>query len=157
MRADQAASSSSQQNTGSMTRDEAIAFIERRQERFDDFDAAGLAADYADDAVIESPMSGRHTGPAAAEQAMRAVFEAFLDIKWTSDAVLVDGDRVAHFVTCEGTHMSDFMGMPASHKPFRLPVAFLYELKDRKIVHERRIYDFTGMLLQIGVLKAKPV
>ena len=77
MRADQAASSSSQQNTGGMTRDEAIAFIERRQECFDDFNAAGLAADYADDAVIESPMSGRHTGPAAAEQAMRAVFEHF--------------------------------------------------------------------------------
>ena len=24
------------------------------------------------------------------------------------------------------------------------------------ITHERRIYDFTGMLVQIGVLKAKP-
>jgi hypothetical protein len=27
---------------------------------------------------------------------------------------------------------------------------------DGLIVHERRIYDFTGMLVQIGVLKAKP-
>ena len=24
------------------------------------------------------------------------------------------------------------------------------------VVHERRIYDFTGMLVQIGVLKARP-
>ncbi len=33
----------------------------------------------------------------------------------------------------------------------------MYTLKDGKVVHERRIYDFTGMLIQIGVLKAKPV
>lgn len=53
--------------------------------------------------------------------------------------------------------MSDFMGMPATNKAFRLPVVFLYELNDRKIAHERRIYDFTGLLVQIGLLKAKPV
>jgi len=29
-------------------------------------------------------------------------------------------------------------------------------LRNGKIVHERRIYDFTGLLVQIGVLKAKP-
>jgi steroid delta-isomerase-like uncharacterized protein len=156
MTPDQTTVPSSKGSSG-MTRDEIVAFIDHRQECFDDFDAAGLAADYADDAVIESPMSGRHTGPAAAERAWRAVFEAFLDIKWTTDAVLIDGDRVAHFATCEGTHMSDFMGVPATHKSFHLPVAFLYELKDRKIVRERRIYDFTGMLVQIGLLKAKPV
>jgi hypothetical protein len=27
---------------------------------------------------------------------------------------------------------------------------------DGLIAHERRIYDFTGLLLQIGVLRAKP-
>jgi len=157
MRADQAASSSSPQSASGMTHDEIVAFFQRRQGLFDDFDAIGLAADYADDVVVESPMAGAHAGRAAAEKVWRATFEGFLDIKMTTDALLVDGDRVAHFVTAEGTHMSDFMGMPASHKPFRLPVAFLYELKDRKIVHERRIYDFTGLLVQIGLLKAKPV
>jgi len=140
-----------------MTRDEIVAFIERRQQMYDDFDAAGLAADYADEVVVESPMAGVHTGRAAAEKALRATFTAFLDLKMTTDALLVDGDRVAHFVTTEGTHLSDFMGVPASGKSFRLPLVFLYELKDRRIVHERRIYDFTGLLVQVGLLKAKPV
>jgi hypothetical protein len=36
-------------------------------------------------------------------------------------------------------------------------MVFVYELKDGKIVHERRIYDFTGLLIQIGVLKVKPI
>ena len=29
-------------------------------------------------------------------------------------------------------------------------------LRDGHIVHERRIYDFTGILVQVGLLKAKP-
>jgi hypothetical protein len=38
-----------------------------------------------------------------------------------------------------------------------MPAVFFYRLENGRIVHERRIYDFTGLLLQIGVLKAKPV
>jgi hypothetical protein len=33
---------------------------------------------------------------------------------------------------------------------------FLYELRDGLIVRDRRVYDFTSVLLQIGILKAKP-
>lgn len=28
---------------------------------------------------------------------------------------------------------------------------------DGQIAHEKRIYDFTGFLVEIGVLKAKPI
>ena len=48
------------------------------------------------------------------------------------------------------------MGLPPSGRSFRYAAVFLYELKDRQIVRERRISDFTGLLVQIGVLKAKP-
>ena len=140
-----------------MTRDEIVAFFERRQERYDDFDAAALAADYADDAVIDSPLAGVHTGRAAAEQAYRAVFGAFLDRKMKTESLLIDGDRVARVVTMEGTNIGDLMGLPPTGKPFRFTAVFLYELKDWRIVRERRVYDFTGLLVQIGVLKAKPV
>jgi hypothetical protein len=37
-----------------------------------------------------------------------------------------------------------------------MPAVFFYQLEHGKIVRERRVYDFTGLLLQIGVLKAKP-
>jgi hypothetical protein len=37
-----------------------------------------------------------------------------------------------------------------------IPVAFLYEFKDGKIVRDRRMYDFTGLLIQLGTLRAKP-
>jgi len=37
-----------------------------------------------------------------------------------------------------------------------VPGVFLYDLRDGRIAHERRIYDFTGLLIQAGLLKAKP-
>ena len=48
------------------------------------------------------------------------------------------------------------MGMPATGRRVTIPVVFLYEFKDGKIVRDRRVYDFTGMLVQVGTLKAKP-
>jgi predicted ester cyclase len=59
-------------------------------------------------------------------------------------------------MTIEGTNLGGLMGLPPSGKHFRVPAVFLYDLRGDKILRERRIYDFTGMLVQIGVLKARP-
>ena len=145
------------QGHSGMTRDEIVAFFQRREGLYNDFDAAALAADYADDAVIDSPIAGVHTGRREAEQALRAVFAAFVDRKLRTESLLIDGDLVAQLFSVEGTHIGEFLGLPPSGKPFRHSAVFHYQLRDRQIVRERRIYDFTGLLVQIGVLKAKPV
>ena len=48
------------------------------------------------------------------------------------------------------------MGMEPTGRAVKTSIAFLYELRDGLIVTEHRIYDFTGVLIQIGMLKAKP-
>lgn len=140
-----------------MTRDEIVAFFDRRQELYDELDAAALAADYAEDAIVESRIGGVHTGPPEAERTLRAFFAAFLDCTIKTESLLIDGDRVAQALAVAGTHVGEFMGLPPTRKSFRFNAVILYELRDRKIVHERRIYDFTGLLIQIGLLKVKPV
>lgn len=139
-----------------MTRDEIAALFARRQDAYEDLDAAALAADYADEATIESPVTGAH-GKADAERNFKVVFDAFLDLKMTFRPPVIDGSRVAWYATAEGTNMGGFMGLPPSGRPFKLATAFFHEVRDGKIVREQRIYDFTGLLVQIGVLKAKPV
>jgi steroid delta-isomerase-like uncharacterized protein len=140
-----------------MSRDDVAAMFKRRQAAWSARDAAALAADYADDVVIESPMAGVHRGRAAAEQALRKLFNAFVDFKAITERVLIDGNQVAHVVTNEGTHVGEFLGLPPTGKHFHIKVVLLHELEGGKIVRERRIYDFTGFLMQIGVLKAKPL
>jgi predicted ester cyclase len=58
--------------------------------------------------------------------------------------------------TLEGTDIGGFMGLAPSGKRFKFSAVFVYEFHERKIVREQRIYDFTSVLMQIGVLKAKP-
>ena len=139
-----------------MTRDEILAMFARRQAAFDDLDAAALAADYSDDVQIESPVSGPH-GKADAERNLRAVFDAFMDLKMHWEPPIVDGNHVAMLATAEGTNIGGLMHVPPSGRSFRVTTAFFYELRHGQIVRERRVYDFTGLLVQVGILKAKPV
>jgi steroid delta-isomerase-like uncharacterized protein len=138
-----------------MTRNAIAAIFERRRLAYDNQDAAALAADYAVDCVIESPSGGVHHGRAAAEQVLRSVIDA-LGVKMNQDALLIDGDSVAQILTIEGTDDGQFLGLPPTGKSFRVPAVFLYDLKDGQIARERRVYDFTGLLIQVGLLKAKP-
>jgi steroid delta-isomerase-like uncharacterized protein len=138
-----------------MTRNAIAAIFERRRMAYDNQDAGALAADYAVDCVIESPSGGVHHGRAAAERVLRSVIDA-LAVKMHQDALLIDGDSVAQILTIEGTDDGQFLGLPPTGKSFRVPAVFLYDLKDGQIARERRIYDFTGLLMQVGLLKAKP-
>jgi steroid delta-isomerase-like uncharacterized protein len=138
-----------------MTREQIAAMFDRRRAAFGRQDAAALAADYAADCVIESPSGGTHHGPAAAEQVLAHVFDA-LDVTLRLESVVIDGDSVVEVVSIEGKDVGNFLGLPPTGKSFQVPGVFLYELKDGRIAHERRIYDFTAMLIQTGLLKAKP-
>jgi len=145
----------SQRSQSGMTREETVAFFKRRQEAYEDLDAETLAADYADDAVIESPSTGVHAGRDA-KKALNKIFDAFLDLTMTVDDLVIDGDRVITIHRVEATHMREFLGLEPTGKRFQMSMAQVHRLKDRKIVEEHRIYDFTGVLVQIGLLKAKP-
>ena len=140
-----------------MTRDEILALLDRRAEAWRRLDAGTLVNDYADDAVIESPLAGGTThGVEQIKQVFQTYFVAFPDLGMEVAEVLVDDQRAAVMATFTGTDRGGFMGMPPTGRQVTIPMVFLYEFKDGKIIRDRRVYDFTGLLIQIGTLKAKP-
>ena len=139
-----------------MTREEITAFFTRREDAWRAHDAAGLAADHAPDAIVISPTGGVLKGREHIERIYRMWFTAFPDLARTAVDMLIDGDRAVLVATVTGTHDGDFFGLPASGRRVEFLCAFIYILRDGAIVHERRILDFTGVLIQVGVLKAKP-
>jgi steroid delta-isomerase-like uncharacterized protein len=139
-----------------MKRDQIAALFVRREADFAKRDAVALARDYADDAVIYSPTSGVHSGREAAQHGFEVIFNAFGDITRRTERIVIDGDRVAEVVFLQGTNLGGLMHLPPSGKHFEVPAVFVYELRDGKIARERRIYDFTGLLVQVGALKARP-
>jgi steroid delta-isomerase-like uncharacterized protein len=140
-----------------MTRDEILAVIARRAAAWRRLDVETLVADYAPDAVVESPLAGGTThGLEQIEQVFRTYFTAFPDLGMEEGEILVDGQRAAVMATFTGTDRGGFMGLPPTGRRVTIPVVFLYEFKDGAITRDRRVYDFTGLLIQVGTLKAKP-
>src|SRR5262245_2601474 len=101
-----------------MTREEIIAWFDRRRKAYDDRDARMVAADYAPHAVGESAMGGIHEGRDAIETVLQACFDAFVDMKATSDRLVIDGESVVQIRSVEGTHVGVFLGLQPTGKPF---------------------------------------
>jgi steroid delta-isomerase-like uncharacterized protein len=138
------------------------ALFARRQEAYDNLDAATLAADYTDDVLIDSPICGRH-GKAEALPALEAVFDAFVDMRVTPATLIIDAPWVAQTVVIEGSNLGGLFGLPPNGRPFRLSAVFVYKLRGNRIAFEQRIYDVTSLLSQVGArspsseLPARPV
>jgi steroid delta-isomerase-like uncharacterized protein len=139
-----------------MTRDETQRFFDRRIDAWRQRDLDVLVSAHADDCVLESPLAGKVTGRTAIENVYRAFVTSFPDLTIENPELLVDGDRVVQTVTFSGTNTGGFMGMAPTGKHFSFAAVLICTMREREIAHERRIYDFTGFLLEIGVLKAKP-
>jgi steroid delta-isomerase-like uncharacterized protein len=140
-----------------MTREHIQTLFDQRHGALARHDSVALANLHSEVGSLESPAAGGTVrGRAAIERVYQAWFTAFPDSLFASDELIVDRDRVVEVATISGTATGGFMGLPPTDKPFHVPMISLFTVKEGHIVHERRVYDFTGLLVQIGVLKAKP-
>ena len=119
-------------------------------------DPSALAANHSLDGVVESPMFATLRGRPAIEDAYRAYFTSFPDSEAAIDAIVIDPPQVAVFMTVHATHVNEFFGVPGTHRRVEITSSRLMRFENGLIMHERRIYDFTGLLVQVGVLRAKP-
>ena len=141
-----------------MQRQEIVALFSRRQAAWDRLDADELAAGHEEDGRVESPLAGGTVvGREAIGKLYRTYFSAFSDLRLAQDELLIDGDRVVLLGRVSGTDTGGFMGMAPTNRAVSVPVVFFYELHGGRIRRERRVYDFTGVLVQVGLLKTKPV
>jgi steroid delta-isomerase-like uncharacterized protein len=140
-----------------MTRDDILSVVRRRREAMANRDMDALGALYAEGVEVESPLAGSVQGRDAVIVSLAGFLKAFPNAIFEEDEPMIDGNRVAVFAEVSGTDAGGIMGLPASGRSFRFPCVTLFTFRDGLIVRERRIYDFTGLLVQVGALKAKPV
>jgi steroid delta-isomerase-like uncharacterized protein len=140
-----------------MTRDEIVAFFNRRMEGLNRLDAAMVASLHTEDGVVDSPFGGGIAeGREAIERVYEAFFKSFSTAEFRQEQLLIDGERVALLMNIHGTNKGGVLGLPPTDRPFSISLVSLCDMRDGLIARERRIYDFTGMLLQVGAIKAKP-
>jgi len=140
-----------------MSRAALEALVKRQIDALNQHDLAALAQQYAPDAIVESPMFANLRGRQAIEESNRTFLTSFPDVEFALDTVVIDPPRLAVFVKFKATHVGEFFGLPGTNKHIQVPMARFVATEAGPITHERRIYDFTGLLVQVGVLRAKPV
>lgn len=141
---------------GVTTRSEVAELLARRHRAWEQRDIDALVDQHTDHCVMDSHLAGRVEGRAAIRQVYDAWFNAFPDSQLASERAIVDGNRIAEVATQSGTDTGSFLGLTPTGRPFRIPIVWLYTVEGGRFVYVRPIYDFTGMLVQLGVLKAKP-
>jgi predicted ester cyclase len=140
-----------------VARAELKAIVERFAATWQRRDPVGLAQHHAPDGVAESPMYATLRGRKAIEDAYRAFFTSFPDATFALEQIVIDPPYVVLFSTVNATQQNDFFGLPGTNRHIEFRMSRLMKLNaDGLIEHERRIYDFTGLLVQLGVLRAKP-
>ena len=139
-----------------MTRGEILDLCRRWKDAHDRRDLKTFASLYARDAALESPIAGDTPAREGVLKASEGFLNAFPDAVMTVEPPIIDGDRVTLVAEMSGKQVGAFMGLPPTGKGVRFRLVFLLDVADGLIVRDRRIYDFTGLLVQVGVLKAKP-
>jgi steroid delta-isomerase-like uncharacterized protein len=139
-----------------MTHDEAVKLFEHQQTCWNNRDADALATLHTLDGTIISPIFRTVQGRTEIHASYRTLFATFPDWQYIGQRLLVDGSVVAQEFVVHATHSGEFMGLRGTGRKFDIEGVRLMEMRDGLIAYERRYYDFTGLLIQLGILKSKP-
>jgi steroid delta-isomerase-like uncharacterized protein len=140
-----------------MNRAEIAKILETWLDAITRHDVPALVSLYTEDCVVESRLAARAVqGREANADVFRAFFEAFPDVRIVAGDLIIEGDQAVQIGVINGTATGGLMGIAPTGKPTAVPIVHVFQLRDGLIARERRIYDFTGLLVQAGVLKAKP-
>ena len=139
-----------------MTREEMLAFCHRRAEAWQQRDPVALASHHVERGTVLSPIYSKIVGRDAIRKSYESLFRSFPDWSMNNEPPLIDGDRVAVPFVAKATHAGRFMGLDGTGRRCEIHGVLLMDMADGLIAHERRVYDFTGLLIQLGVLRSKP-
>ncbi|MCE1229333.1 MAG: ester cyclase [Firmicutes bacterium] len=87
---------------------------------------------------------------------LQTYWKAFPDTKHTIQNLVAEGDLVVAWVTCEGTQLGDFEGLPASGKHIHYAGVHLVKFANGKIQEWWVMDDNLGMMQQLGMELSAP-
>jgi predicted ester cyclase len=98
-------------------------------------------------------------GPEPVDQAgNRAFYEslwtAFPGSRITIDDTIAEGDQLAARFRLTGEHHGNFMGVPATERPFVLTGQTILRFRDGRVVERWTTSDLLGLMMQLGAIPA---
>lgn len=135
-----------------MTVEENKATVRRFIDNFNKKDAETLARNFAEDYVLDFPGGPIAEGIDGGRQATSGFIGTFPDLRFATDDLFADRDRVVWRWTMTGTHNDDLGPIPPSGKSVTLTGISMLRLRDGKITEDKVRADMVGLLQQIGAM-----
>jgi len=142
-------------STSAQTGDELRAIHQEFCTALNAHDVNQLMTFYADDAVLDFvPVPPPVSGKGAIREWFESLFRAFPDFQGAHGLVLVSGNILIHEHVVSGTHLGDWMGIPATGKKAQVRHIDIFEFEGGKIKRDLIYQDNLGLLMQLGVMPA---
>ena len=71
---------------------------------------------------------------------------------YTVDDVIAEGDRLVVRWTNAGSHSGEFLGIPATGRPFEFAGIDIYRIENDRMAEHWHVVDQLSMLGQLGLL-----
>lgn len=123
-------------------------------------DAAGVAAQYAPDAVLHEHITGRTAvGGEAIAQVHLGWIPTFPDVRGEDLRWFQDGELVGYQVTWRGRQTGDLpvpdgTVVPATGRSIEIPAVNLHVVQGGRIVRQDHYFNAMTMLVQLGAVPA---
>ncbi len=95
---------------------------------------------------------GLPPGPEGLKPIVAAFRQAFPDLQYTVEQLIAEGDLVVTRWTLRGTHLGEFMGIPATAKSINVTGMQVERIINQKITEHWRQSDDLGLMQQLGIL-----
>lgn len=83
-----------------------------------------------------------------------AMWAAFPGAQLTIDDTVAEGDKLALRFHLAGEHKGEFMGVPATGRPFLLSGHTIMSFRDGRVIERWTTGDLLGLLTQLGAIPA---
>jgi steroid delta-isomerase-like uncharacterized protein len=93
-------------------------------------------------------------GPAGLRGMVTMLRTAFPDIRYDTEELIAEGDKVVARTTMSGTHTGPFFGIPPTGRRVVQAQIHILRFVEGKAVEHREVRDDLGMLQQLGVIPA---
>jgi serine phosphatase RsbU (regulator of sigma subunit) len=131
-----------------LNRDEALHLIHRFHDALNRHDVATLAAFYATDAVVVSPMFNTLYGRDAVRHSYEDLFRLAPDYRVQPDEslFLFEGERASDISTVTATHSNRLFGLAPTGHHIEYQIVRVITFRGSEIAHEQRLYDIAAVL-----------
>jgi steroid delta-isomerase-like uncharacterized protein len=114
-------------------------------------DLSNLQKYMQDDYIQHNPLVPQ--GAAGFKTFFADWFKAVPDWSYTLTKIVSEGDTVWAYGTYSGTQTGDWLGIPATHKSYRIDAVDIFRIENGKLAEHWDVIDTYGLFKQLGVIQ----